>query len=213
MLTARTKAADTRRMRWSAPTRMRQWPVTVWLFTTIVLLWQVAFLVLDTAYVSRYPIRTGAWIVIGLGSLAALAWWRSRWAWWLFLLGPVLYWVSPAWGARFHPFWDLVELAIAGLLLSPSMRRYVSTRSRGRLSLGSRRPWIVSLALSGALTVTVALPERHPVEHAVSARVATWVTFWLLLAAAMRFVAYIVQRIGRLSDRRGDVPPATGPES
>jgi hypothetical protein len=146
---------------------MRQWPLTVWLFTAIVLIWQVAYLALDTHYVSKHPAWTGSWTAIGLGSLAALVRWRRRWAWWLFLLGPILYW---AWGARFHPFWDLVELAIAGLLLSPSMRRHLSTANRRRWSLLPGRPWIVPLVLSGALTVLMAVPERHPVEHTIGAR-------------------------------------------
>jgi hypothetical protein len=192
---------------------MRQWPVTVWLFTAIVLLWQAAYLALDTHYVSKHPAWTGIWTVVGLGSLAALVGWRQRWAWLLFLLGPILYWASPAWGARFHPFWDLVELAIAGLLLSPSMRRHLSTANRRRRPLRQGRRWIFPLVFSGALTVLMALPERHPVEHTIGARVATWTIIWLLLAAAMRFVAYVVQSRGRLLGRRGGTPPATGPES
>jgi hypothetical protein len=59
---------------------MRRWPATVWLFTVIVLLWQVATLVVDTRYVEEHPVWWGVWSAFGLASLAGLVVWRQQWA-------------------------------------------------------------------------------------------------------------------------------------
>lgn len=55
-------------------------------------------------------------------------------------------------------------------------------------------PWIVSLLISGALTLLLVLgthPHRH---YRVSARVIAGVLIWLGLATIFRFLVYVVDR-------------------
>jgi hypothetical protein len=163
--------------------------VTLWLFAAIVLVWEAAYLAFDRSYVPRHPVWAACWFAFGLAVLVALVVWRQRWAWWLFMIGPVWYVLSPAWGAAFHPFWDAAELALLGLLLSPPTRRYVFPDGRPVREVRVRRDWVASLILSGLLTALLAVPVRHPTAGSVSARAAGWIVFWLLLATAFRAVA------------------------
>jgi hypothetical protein len=198
----------------AAPEPLRQWPLTVRLFTGIVLAWDAAYLAWDTSYVGKHLIWSGVWQAFALASLAALAGWRQRWAWWLYLIGPIMYWLSPAWGARFHPFWDAAELALFGLLVSPSMRRHVFTEGlRNWRGLRPGRAWTVCLILSGVFTLAPVLAERQHTVHSVAARIVADVLIWLLFAGAMRLVVFAFQSAARLTRRRGEAPPAAGPEA
>ena len=189
------------------PEPLKSRPVSVWLFTGIVLLWQATFLALNPGYVREDPVWAGAWGAFGLASLAALVVWRQRWAWWLYLAGPVYYLLSPALGVRVHPAWDIAELALLVLLVSPSMRRYVFAGRVRRRRPRPDRAWSVPLVLSGAITVFIAVPVRHPAAHAVGTRVIAWVIFWLALAALMRLIAVGFRATRQLLRTRRETPP------
>ncbi len=192
------------------PVPVREWPLTVRLFVVLVLVWDAAFIALDTSYFDHDLLRRIGWQVFGLASLAAMAGWRQRWAWWIYIIGPIMYWAAPAWGARFHPVWDAAELVVFGLLVSPSMRRHVFIPRTRRRRPG--RAWTVCLLLSGALTLVGALGGGHHSPH-LADRIVGNVLFWLLLAAAMRLVLAVFQGAARLARRGGEAPPAVGPEA
>ncbi len=193
--------------------KVRRSPLTLRIYATITLLWLAAFLALARGYETRHPVNAGVWSALYVAAVGALVIWRQAWAWALLVVTSVAFCVAPVWGGSFHPFWDGVELVLIGLLLSPPTRRYLWESGRPRWPFGPLRGWRAPLALSAALTLIGAIPHRHPVEHSIGARIVSGVIFWLLLAAALRLVGFIIQSAGRLGKRRDGTPPATGPQS
>jgi len=186
------------------PATMKGVPLTVIVFTALSLVLNALDWILDP-YLSRYPVWNGVWNLLFLGVLAAIVVWRQRWAWWLCLLSPLAYVVSPAWGARFHPIWYVIELVFIGLLLTPSMRAYVrGVRPRRREPRHMRRwvPWLACLFVAGAVELPIAIDPRHPYHSALAYRVIGFVVFWLALAGALRLAVAIVQVFTRLLRRR-----------
>ncbi len=181
-------------------------PLAVIMFTALSLVLNV----LDWVIIpdlSKYPVWNGVWNVLALGVLAAIVFWHRGWAWWLFLLSELAYVLSPAWGARFHPVGDAIELVFIGLLLTPSMRAYVRVpRPRRRRTKPLRRwvPWLACLFVTGAVVLPIVLDPRHPSHSALAYHVIGFVVVWLALAAALRLAVAIVQVvIGLLRRRRG----------
>jgi hypothetical protein len=177
-------------------------PATVIAFATLVLVFDCVALVASSRPLFERPLWTALWAVLGLWLLAALVIGRRQWAWWIGLLGSVSYLVSPAWGVRVHPVYDVVELVFVALLLTPSMRRHAGVLA-GRREVPAARGWgpspgWVSLGVGGALVLVTVLEARHPGAGSVGVQVAAAVVIWLVLAAAIRLVILITQEGPRL---------------
>jgi hypothetical protein len=194
-------------MRRRLPATVEDAPLTVIVFTGLALVLDVADWVVYYPSLSKYPLWNGFWFVLALGGLAAIVVWRQEWAWWLGLLSELAYVLSPAWGARLHPISDALELLLIGLLVTPSMRRYVGVLSARRQTQLTWRwlpsPGLVCLSVSGAGVLAIALEPRHPSHHAVSFQVVGYVVVWLVVALVLRVALAIVQWTGRLARRRG----------
>jgi hypothetical protein len=188
---------------------MKRQPATVIAFTVLVVILDAIFLAMDSSYVRERPLWTVFWIVLGLGLLAALAIWRQWWAWWLCLISPIAYLASPAWGARLHPVYDIIELGVLALLLRPSMRRHAEILPGERQTQEVSRGWtpsprLVSLSVSGGFVLVVELEARRPTAHTLAGQIFGGVLTWLLLATAIRLVILIAQRGRRLLERRNN---------
>lgn len=170
-------------------------PLAVIMFTALSLVLNALDWIVDPD-LSKYPVWNGAWNLLALSVLAAILFWHQGWAWWLSLLSELAYVLSPAWGARFHPVGDTIELVFIGLLLTPSMRAYVRVRRPRRRRTGPPRrwvPWLACLFVAGAVVLPIALNPRHPSHSALAYRVIGFVVVWLALAAVLRLAAAIVQ--------------------
>ena len=199
-------------MRQCISVTLNRLPATVIAFAALVVVLDGTFLVVNSSYVREWPLWTAFWVVLGLGLVAALVLWRQLWAWWLCLISPVAYLVSPAWGARFHPVSGVIELAFLALLLTPSMRRHVGVMTGRRQIQETSRGWtpspgLVSLGVSGSLVLVVELEARHRTAHTLAGQIFGGVLAWFVLAAAIRLVILIAQRSHRLLRRR-DTPAA-----
>ena len=182
-------------------------PVTAIAFTALVVILDGTYFVVHSSYVRERPLWASFWVLLGLGLLAALVIWRQRWAWWLCLISPIVYLVSPAWGARFHPVNDVVELVFLALLITPSMRAHARVLTRRRQTEEPSRRWtpsprLVSLSVSGALLLVVELEARHHTAHSITGQIFSAVIVWLVLAVAIRLLILIVQRSARFIARR-----------
>jgi hypothetical protein len=182
-------------------------PATAIAFTALVVVLDGTFLVVNSSYVRERPLWTAFWVLLGLGLLAALVIWRQPWAWSLCLIGPIAYLVSPAWTARFHPVYDVIELTFLALLLTPSMRRHAAVLTGRHQTQEASRGWtpsprLVSLGVSGGLVLVVELEARHHTAHTVAGQIFGGVLTWLLLAAAIRLAILIAQQSHRLAARR-----------
>lgn len=194
-------------MRQRISVTLKRLPATVIVFTALVVILDGAFLAVNSSYVRERPLWTAFWVVLGLGLLAALVIWRQWWAWWLCLISPIAYLASPAWGASFHPVYDVIELAFIALLLTPSMRRHAGVLTGQRQTQQASRGWIpsprlVSLGLGGGFVLVVELEARRHTAHTLAGQIFGDVLAWLLLAAAIRLVIFIAQRGRRLVGRR-----------
>lgn len=58
--------------------------------------------------------------------VAAVAVWRQRWAWWLYVIASCLFLLSPVWGQWYGILRYTLEVVVLALLISPQMRRYVN---------------------------------------------------------------------------------------
>ena len=94
-------------------------------FAALCLLLDMAGLIVQRARISAHPLTAAVELTLALLLLAALVIWQRRWAWWVCVVTAAAWFVSPAWGDRFHPLDDLLEAALLALLLTPSMRRHV----------------------------------------------------------------------------------------
>jgi hypothetical protein len=159
------------------------------LYAAIGLAWEAVYVAFDRSYVSHHPVSTACWDAFGLAILAALVVWRQRWAWWLVLIGQVWSLLYLLLGATFHPVWAGAELVLLALLFSRPTRRYLFPDGRPVREVRLRRDWAAPLILSGLLTLLLAAPARHRAVENVGARIAGWVVFWLLLAAALHVIA------------------------
>src|ERR1700722_3427613 len=92
--------------------RVQRLPRGVLCFVALVLLYDAVALAVDWRWFQNHPLAGACWFLLSLGGLAAIVIWRQRWAWWLAFIGPLLWLVSPAWGARFRPVTDAVELVL-----------------------------------------------------------------------------------------------------
>jgi hypothetical protein len=193
-------------MRQRIPVTLRQLPATAIAFTALVMVLDGTFLVVNSSYVRERPLWASFWVLMGLGLLAALVIWRQRWAWWLCLIGPIAYLVSPAWGARFRPVYDVIELAFLALLLTPSMRRHAGVLTTQGQTQNTSRGWtpspkLVSLSISGGMVLAVELESRHRAAHTITGQIFGGVIVWLVLAAAIRLPILIAQRTRRRPTR------------
>jgi len=193
-------------MRQPISVTLKRLPATAIAFAALVMILDGAFLIVHSSYVRERPLWTAFWVLLGLGLLAALLIWRQWWAWWLCLISPIAYLVSPVWGARFRPVYDLIEVAFIALLLTPSMRRHAGVLTGRRQTQEFSRGWrpsprLVSLGVSGGLVLVVELEARHHAAHTVAGQIFGGVLAWLVFAAAIRLVILITQRGHRLVGR------------
>jgi hypothetical protein len=193
---------------------VRRLPATAIAFAVLVVILDGTSLAVHSSYVRERPLWTAVWTVLGLGLLAALVIWRHRWAWWLCSTISIAYLISPAWGARFRPVFDVIELALLALLLTPSMRRHAGVLTGARQTQETSRGWtpspkLVSLSVSGGLVLVVDLEARHRAAHSITGQIFSDVIAWLVLAAAIRLAILIAQRSRRLLTRR-DTSAAPG---
>jgi hypothetical protein len=182
------------------PQPVKELPRGVLGFVALVLLYDAVVLVANWRWFHTRPLAGACWFLVSLGALAALVIWRQRWAWWLAFLGPVLWLVSPAWGAPLRPVTDAVELVFLAAILTPTMRRHVGVLTRRQPTpRRSSRPGRAALAASGVLTVFVMVPlEPRHTTGSISSQIATGVFLWLLLAAVIRLIIWL----GALARRR-----------
>jgi hypothetical protein len=188
-------------MRLRVHAAVRGLPRTVIAFTVLALVLVVVDWVVYFPRLSTHLLGNAVWCVLGLGVLAAIVLWRQRWAWWLYLLVLLAYVVSPAWGARLHPVADAIDLDFIGLLLAPSMRAYVRAARQPNKTRQPRQwvPWLLCLCVAGVVILPIAVDPRHPSHRAVVYRLIADVIVWLVLAGALRVLAVIVQKLGRLA--------------
>src|ERR1700730_16015280 len=133
---------------------VKQLPRNVLAFIALVLIYDVVALVANWRWFHAHPLYGAFWFLLSFGFLTALVIWRQRWAGWIAVIGPLLWLVSPAWGARFRPVTDGVELVFLAALLTPGMRTHVGVLTRSQPTPAARRPsrpWLGALAASGIL--------------------------------------------------------------
>jgi hypothetical protein len=187
--------------------RLRGLPATAIVFTGLVVVLDGTSLLLNSSSVGERPWWTAVWVMLGLGLVGALVLWRQQWAWWICLIAPIFYLVSPAWGSRFHPVYDAFELVILALLLTPSMRTHARVLVRQSQNQEASRGWrpspgLVSLSLSGVIVLVSELENRNPAIRSNGGQVSIDALTWLLFAAAIRLVILIGQRCGQFVGRR-----------
>jgi hypothetical protein len=192
--------------------RFKQLPRGVLAFVALVLLYDVAALLLARRWFHAHPLGGAFWLLMSFGLLAALVIWRQRWAWWIAFIGPLLWLASPAWGERFRPITDLVELVFLAAILTPTMRRHVGVLTHSQATpapLRSSRPGRAALVASGVLTLFVMVPvEPRHTTGSTGSRIATGVILWLLLAAVIRLIMWLwVGARRRLPHNAGHQPP------
>lgn len=201
-------------MREHAYALLKRTPRTVLGFAALCLLLDVGPFIVYRSRTSAHLAGVAVDLTLALALLAALVVWSRRWAWWLCVAGPLAWFVSPAWGDRFHPITDLIEAALLALLLTPAMRQHVGgvfgwRRPGPNSRWWSLKPWLVSLGLAAAFTAVSLLGAHHRPVDSTSADVDR-ALFWLALAAALRLVGFVAQLGRRLVGRR-DATETPGP--
>jgi hypothetical protein len=184
---------------------LRGLPATAIAFTGLVVVLDGTSLLLNSSYVGERPWWTAVWVMLGLGLLAALVLWRQQWAWWISLIAAIIYLASPAWGSRAHPVYDAFELAFLALLLTPSMRRHAGVLAGHQPNQKASRRWTPSpgsmaLTIGGVIVLAVELEIRHRTAHTLGGEIFAGVLAWLVLAAAIRLVIFVVQQLGGRRD-------------
>jgi hypothetical protein len=198
----------------SLPEGVMQLPRGVLAFGAFVLLFDVAALLADWRWLHAHPLAGAFWFLLSLGLLAALVFWRQRWAWWIAFIGPLLSLLSPAWGARFRPVSDVVELVFLAAILTPTMGRHVGLVTRGEpapVRRHSSRAGRVALLASGVLTLLVMVPvEPRHTTGSIGSQITAGVALWLLLAAVIRLIMRLWVGVRRRSNRVARQYPPTG---
>jgi hypothetical protein len=161
-----------------------------------------------------HPLAGACWFLLSFGLLAALVIWRQRWAWWIAFIGPLMWLVSPAWGAPFRPVTDVVELVFLVAILTRTVRRHVGVLTRSQptsVARRSSRPGRAALAASGVLTLFVMVPvEPRHTTGSIGSRITAAVVLWLVLAAVIRLVMWLWAGVRRRLPRFARDHPPTG---
>jgi hypothetical protein len=194
-------------MRQRANALLKRTPRTVLGFAALCLVLDVGWYVVYPGSIDAHLVLAAVEFPLSLALLAALVLCRRRWAWWLCVAGPVSWFVSPAWGYRFHPVTDLIEAALFVLLLTPAMRRHAGgvfgwRRPGPDSRWWSLKPWLWSLGLAAAITAFGFVGGRHRAIHSTSARDVDLALFGLVLAAGLRLLGFVAQLGRRLVGRQ-----------
>ena len=189
-------------------------PRTVLGFAGLCLLLDVGWYIVYRSKIDAHLVGAAVELVLALAVLAALVFWRRRWAWWLCVAGPVWWFVSPAWGYRFQPLTGIIEAALLLLLLAPAMRHHVGgvfgwRRPGPNSRWWSLKAWLWSLGLAAAFSAVGFVGGRHRAIHSTSARDVDLVLFGLVLALGFRLVGFVAQ-LGSASRPEGDMTETPG---